>query len=479
MEAVTQSSSFPTLAVSLLPIMTLLAALTVFKMKAWQSAVAAFLVALGCALTCFRGALPAVEIPGVVLSGVAFALCPICLVILAALFVYAVTVESGAMEKIRVMLASISGDRRVLALLIVWGFGNFMEGMAGFGTAVAIPAAILVGVGFDPLKSVLMCLVANTVPTAYGSVGVPLMTLAKESGCDLSSLTWTATLLQLPVAAAGPFLVLLTLDGFAGLRGMWRILLTANAAFLVPWLISARFLGGELPDILGGIGTMVALAAVSGRNGKIDVRECVRSWMPFILVVALLAVNAFLPPSIKRYITPGALILAAGFLGARMQGLKLLPTLKLLFSTARRYLPAFVTICAVLALARVMGEVGMVALIAKALVASAGAYYPLVSAALGGLGGFVTGSGTSSCVLFGRLQADVAASIAVSPEILAAANVMGAGIGKMICPQSIAIGAAAAGIVGTESVIFRKALPWFALIIVFASIITALASFYR
>jgi lactate permease len=303
------------------------------------------------------------------------------------------------------------------------------------------------------------------------------MTLAKESGCDLSSLTWTATLLQLPVAAAGPFLVLLTLDGFSGLKGMWRILLASSAAFLVPWLLSARYLGGELPDILGGIGTMAALAVVSGRNGGINVRECVRSWMPFILVVALLTVNAFLPPSIKRYITPGALILAAGFIGARMQGLKTLHTLKLLCSTARRYFPAFVTICAVLALARVMGEAGMVALVAKALVAAAGAYYPLVSAALGGLGGFVTGSGTSSCVLFGRLQADVAASIAVSPEILAAANVMGAGIGKMICPQSIAIGAAAAGIAGSESVILRKALPWFAAVILLASAITAAAAF--
>ena len=477
METVSQSSSLLTLAVSLAPILTLLAALTVFKMKAYQAAVAAFFVALVCALFRFRGALPAVEIPQVVLFGVAFALCPICLVILAALFVYAVTVESGAMEKIRVMLASISGDRRVLALLIVWGFGNFMEGMAGFGTAVAIPAAILVGVGFDPLKSVLMCLVANTVPTAYGSVGVPLMTLAKESGCNLSSLTWTATWLQLPIAAAGPFLVLLTLDGFAGLKGMWRILLAADAAFLVPWLMSARFLGGELPDILGGIGTMAALAAVSGRKGGMNVRECARAWMPFILVVALLAVNAFLPPEVKRYLTPGALILAAGFLGARMQGLGLPRSFKLLFSTARRYFPAFVTICAVLALARVMGEAGMVALIAEALVAAAGSYYPVVSAALGGLGGFVTGSGTSSCVLFGRLQADVAASIAVSPEILAAANVMGAGIGKMICPQSIAIGAAAAGIAGSESVIFRKALPWFLMIILFASVITAVAAF--
>ena len=147
-----------------------------------------------------------------------FALYPICLVILAALFTYAVTVESGAMEKIRSGLAAVSDDRRVLALLIVWGLGTFMEGMAGFGTAVAIPAAILVGIGFDPMKAVLMCLVANTTPTAFGSVGVPILTLARETGCEESSLFVVTALLELAVTAAGPFLVLLVADGWRGFR---------------------------------------------------------------------------------------------------------------------------------------------------------------------------------------------------------------------------------------------------------------------
>lgn len=476
MNACSVTSSAVELAVSTAPVVTLLAALTVFRLKAHIAASVAFAVAVVSSLVFFRGALAPAALPAAVFSGVSFALCPICFVILSALFVYAVTVESGAMERIRGQLASISDDRRVLALLIVWGFGNFMEGMAGFGTAVAIPAAILVGVGFDPLKAVLMCLVANTTPTAYGSVGVPLMTLARESGCDLRSLTWMTTLLQLPVTAAGPVLVLVVSGGFSALKGMGGRLLTVSAAFLVPWLLAARFAGGELPDVLGGIGVMAALAATSGRrNSATDVRGCVRTWMPFILVVVFLSLNAFLPPSLKRFTTPGALILAAALIGAKVQGVGFAKALALLVGTARRYFPAFVTVCAVLALARVMGEAGMVARIAEAIVAATGSSYPCVSAALGALGGFVTGSGTSSCVLFGRLQADVAAAISVSPEILAAANVMGAGIGKMICPQSIAIGAAAAGITGSESAVFRKALPWFLAVLIPACAVTALA----
>ncbi len=111
--------------------------------------------------------------------------------------------------------------------------------------------------------------------------------------------------------------------------------------------------------------------------------------------------------------------------------------------------------------ARILVKLGFVGAIADALVAGAGAAYPFFAALVGALGGFVTGSGTSSCVLFGRLQADAAAALALSPELLAAANVMGAGIGKMICPQSIAIGAAAGLVGGAEGALFRKALPWF------------------
>ena len=459
---------------ALLPILWLIAALSVLRLKAYQAALSALAVGLAVSLAAFRTGLPPAGMPAAVWGGVAFALHPICLVILAALFTYAVTVASGAMATIRAGLAEITDDRRVQALIIVWGFGNFMEGMAGFGTAVAIPTAILVGVGFDPLKAVLMCLVANTTPTAFGSVGVPLATLAAKSGVEGAALSWTAAWLQSAVTAAGPVMILLVLDGFRALRGMAVHVILAEIAFLAPSLLAARYLGWELPDILGGLATIVALGAYAlrGRRPAGFGRLC-RAALPFVFVVLILGAAAFAPPAFRR--SPGLLVLLAGFLGGLVQRLPPVRLVQILWRTAVDYRAAFVTTCAVLALARVMGDSGMILALAQALVAATGSAYPFVAAGVGALGGFVTGSGTSSCALFGELQANAAEALTVSPTVLAAANVMGAGIGKMICPQSIAIGAAAAGLAGRESQILKKAAPWFVLVAGTACLVTGLA----
>ncbi len=417
------------------------------------------------------------EIFQAAMGGIGFALCPICFVVFAALYTYGVTVESGAMEQIKKGLSGVSNDNRVLALLIAWGFGNFMEGMAGFGTAVAIPAAILVGIGFDPLKAVLMCLVANTTPTAFGSVGVPLLTLAKETNTEVASLAWTTALLQAFVTALGPILVLLVLDGIKGLKGMWGYILVASFGFLIPWLLTAKFLGCELPDVLGGVVVMLAISLVAKRDGATDVKAQLFAWLPFGFVVAILGVNAFLPPTVKQYTTPGALVLVAGFLGGLVQKVTVVRLMRLLGTTFTRYWKAFAKICVILAVARVLVALGWIGAVAQFLVATTGAAYPFFATAVGALGGFVTGSGTNSCVLFGALQADAARALQVAPELLAAANVMGAGIGKMICPQSIAIGAAAAGLVGaSEGTLFRKALPWFLTVVTLACLVTGLAT---
>ena len=462
--------------VSCLPVVWLAVALAVIKLKAWQATASALALGVVLATAFFGDALPPAQIPSVAASGVMFALCPICLVVLAALFTYAVTEESKAMDTIRRGLAEVSDDKRVLALLVVWGFGNFMEGMAGFGTAVAIPAAILVGVGFDPVKSVLMCLVANTTPTAFGSVGVPIMTLASESGADVSSLSWTTALLQSLVTAAGPVLVLLVYDGFRALKGMWKMILVADIAFLAPWLVAARYVGCELPDVLGGLCVMLAIGLSNRRGGFAGVGEQIRAWAPFGFVVAILGVNAFLPPSVKACITPGVLVLAAGFLGGLVQRVPAKRLFVVLWRTLCKYWPAFATICFVLALARVMGSAGMISSMADALVAATGSAYPFAATAVGALGGFVTGSGTSSSVLFARLQVDAANALSASPELFAAANMMGSGIGKLICPQSIAIGSAASGIAGMESGIFKKALPWFLAVAFVASLVAGIAA---
>ena len=277
---------------SCVPVAVLVAALTGLRLPAWKAALAAFAVCVAEALA--MRAAPARDVALCAANGAATGLFPIGLVIVAALFTYAVARDSGAMAEIRAGLSSLSDDRRYLALLIAWGFGNFMEGMAGFGTAVAIPCAIMVGVGFDPMKAVLCCLVANTTPTAFGSVGVPTLVLAKETALDPGRLTSAIAFLQLATTSLSPFLVLLAADGVRGLRERWGLALVADVAFLVPAVAVAATIGCEMPNVFGGIAAMAALAFMGDRS-RIDFRRQAWAWTPFALVVAALGASAALP----------------------------------------------------------------------------------------------------------------------------------------------------------------------------------------
>lgn len=457
------------LAVAAAPILVLVAMLAVCKRPAYEAALAA--LATGAALAMGVLGLPLKSFLLCTLGGAKTGLFPIGLVIVAALFTYAITEETGAIVEIRSGLSRLSSDPRFFALLVAWGFGNFMEGMAGFGTAVAIPCAILVGAGFDPVKAVLCCLVANTTPTAFGSVGVPTMVLAGETALELSRLSAVIALLQLAATALSPFFILFIVDGFRGLREKWALALIADVAFLVPWVLCAATLGCELPNIAGGIVTMAVLALM-GDFRKLDGKKQAWAWLPFLVVVAVLGVSAALPKAYK--LSPGILILAAAGLGGLGQKLKPARLAVLLIKTVRKYFLALLTICMVLALAKTMGEAGMTATLAAALVKAAGSAYAAVATLVGSLGGFVTGSGTSSNVLFGALQASVGASQA-EKFLFAAANVMGAGIGKMLCPQSIVLGCAAAGLAGSESLVMKRAFRYFVPVLAVASAATVVA----
>ena len=287
----------------------------------------------------------------------------------------------------------------------------------------------------------------------------------------------TAVFLQLFVTALGPFLILLVLDGWKGLRGAVRLALMADAAFLVPWLLSARLLGPELPDILGGLSVLIVVSLWE-RKGRLacDLKAQVKAWAPFGFVVLFLGAAALLPAAAKRYAPSGVLILLAGFLGGASQGLSFGRMCRVLKKTLVSYWTAFATIVFVLVLARVMTVAGMVATLADSLVAATGSAYPFFAPVVGALGGFVTGSGTSACVLFGPLQAGAAAKLGVAPDLLAAANVMGAGIGKMICPQSVAIGTAAALVADRAGDAFKRMLPWFFAVLLLACLVVCVSA---
>ena len=497
--------------IALAPIIWLIIALSGIKMAGYKACGIALVIA---AILGFAGwKESALDVGSAALEGALNALWPICLVIIAALFTYNLTLETGAMERIKSMLSGVSMDQRVLLLLIGWGFGNFMEGMAGFGTAVAIPAGILVALGMDPIQVVLACLVANSTPTAFGSVGVPTVTLSSVVNMDVSALSWNTAVIEALLMFLTPFFMVIILGkGVKALKGSIGLVLVAALSFTVPAVLTGMFLGPELPDIIGSICCMAAiilyakakggrqvpqqfLAAKAEGQEEFSFGEGLRAWSPFILIFLFLLFTSSIFPaihdplsSIKTAVTiytgegasplsfswintPGVLIFIAAMIGGIVQKASGKTMWKVFLHTVKSNWKTVFTICSVLATAKIMSHSGMTSDIAAFLVVAAGVYFPFISPLIGALGAFITGSGTSTCVLFGGMQAQTAAAIGVNPSWLASANTLGAGIGKMVCPQSIAIGAAAVEKTGSESLLLRKVFPWCLLYVILAGLL--------
>lgn len=532
---------------SILPILWLVIALCVLKMAGWKACGLAAVISAVVGIACF-GMAP-VNALSAVGEGVLNALWPICIVIIAALFVYNLTLETGAMERIKSMLSSVSSNRMVILLLIGFAFGNFMEGMAGFGTAVAIPAGILIAMGFDPVPTLIACLVINSTPTGFGSVGVPTTTMMGITGIPAIAISGMIAGMQFVITFAGPFvMVAIVGKGIKAIKENLGIILLASLSFCLPQFVAAYFIGPELPDILGAVVSMICIvvvallhekksgakeASVTGAatasgageasetgattakatsgnkvagddslsnkasetaGAKFTMKEGLVAWSPFILIFVILLFTSSLIPviheplaTVKSTISvytgknsgsltfywldcPGVKIILAGLIGGLIQGASIGTILKIFGKTLKDNVKTIFTICSVLATAKIMGYSGMISAIAVILVKVTGQFYPAISPFVGMIGGFVTGSGTSTTVLFGGLQTETATAIGVNKTWLASANIVGGGIGKMISPQNIAIGCAASGLGGQESKILNKTIPYAACYIIVAGI---------
>lgn len=480
---------------ALLPIIWLVTALCGLHMEAHKASLGALVVAAFCALVGWK--MTVVNAATAALEGFAMALWPIVIVIIAAVFTYNLTVHTGAMEKIKAMLCSVSSDMRVLVILIGWCFGNFLEGMAGFGTAVAIPASMLAALGVNPVTAILACLLANGLPTMFGSIGIPTATLATITGIDPISLAFTQALQAFPFVLVTPLLMVGILGGKRAMKGMVPVALIAGISFGLPEIAAARFIGTDLPDIVGAVCALVITAAyclhhkgaevpdeyrleIAGTDERISVRDAVTAWCPFILIfVVLLATSKIVPfihdplSSFKSVVniyagdptatltfswvnTPGVLIFLCGIAGGIIQGCPFGEMLGVLRDTVKQMSKTIITMLGVLGCAKIMGYSGMIASVATFFVGTLGGFYPLVAPLLGALGTFVTGSGTSSEVLFGNVQLHAAQTLGINETWLVAANSLGTSAGKMIAPQSIAIGCASCGLAGKDGEILGK-----------------------
>ena len=467
---------------TLLPIVWLIIALAVLKMPGHRACLIALLLTAVLALTLWK--MPPVDCLTSALEGFAAALWPIILVIIAAIFTYNLSLRTGAMDVIKRMLSNVSGDRRVIILLIGWCFGGFLEGMAGFGTAVAIPAGMLAGMGMDPVLSCLVCMLANAFPTAFGSVGIPTTTLVSVTGLDAIPLAFTTVVEMAPFMILMPFLMVIAGGGgVKALKGVVGITLVAGLSFVVPELAVSYFLGPELTVVVGSV---VSLAWTMSP---------VVAFLPFLLIFVLLLLTSKLVPPVNSFLaqfassfkistaesagltsfswvnTPGVVIFVAAIIGGVVQKAGARLMWETFLATLKQMSRTIVTIMAVLAVAKIMTYSGMISDMAGLFVSITGVFYPFVSPIIAAIGAFVTGSGTNTEVLLGRLQSEAATAIGASPYWLAAANSVGAGIGKILSPQCIATAVAAVGLVGQDSKVLSAVLKWAILMLVLACIL--------
>jgi lactate permease len=486
------------------PIIFIFWALIIKKMKGYQASLIAIAIATVIAILVYG--MPVKLAVLSIAHGALYGLFPICWLVIMSVFLFNLTVKSGQFEIIKHFMASITSDRRLQALLIAFSFGSFLEGTAGFGAPVAITAAMLVGLGFNPLYASGICLIANTAPVAFGSIGIPITVASQVSGIPEMPISQMVGRTLPILSIILPFYLVTIIAGFKKAKEVLPAVLVSGVSFALLQYVSSNFLGPSLPDVIAGLGSIVCLmvflrfwkpktiwrfANEPAPTLNTDITytggQILRAWSPFIVLTIMViawgmqpikdALNSLglfqfevpglhnviqdkdgslLPKVFKfNYLSAaGTAILIADLVAIPMIGLKYSDGAKVFAATLNQLKFPVLTIAAVLGFAYIVNDSGITLTLAEVL-ANTGYLFPFFAPVLGWLGVFITGSDTSANALFSKLQYATATSIGVDPVVTVAANVSGGVVGKMISPQSIAVAAAAGDLVGQESQLFR------------------------
>jgi lactate permease len=527
------------------PIVLLLVTLAVFEWKAQWAALAGLAAAL--LVSVAINGMPVQSAAATAIYGAAYGLFPIGWIILNAVFLYNLSVTTGQFEIVKASVARLSADRRIQALLVAFSFGAFIEGAAGFGTPVAITAALLMGLGFTPLYAAGLSLIANTAPVAYGAIGTPILTLGAVTGIDADVLSAMAGR-QLPIVSLiVPAWLVATMSGWRGLKGVWPAVLVSGGSFAIVQFLWSNFVGPELVDIVGGLVSLALTALFCmwwrprdlwdfERAGPDDAATpaampaysraaTTRAWMPWLFLSVFVTlwgagpIKAFLgggPAGFRTYqetgrapaphpvLSPafdvaglhrmvfrehpvepdavereriddpgyrakraeaarftfnwlsatGTAILFAALATAIYLRVPAGQLLQVALMTLVRMRAPLMTIAFMLSLGFVTRYGGTDATLGLAFTKT-GVLYPFFAAMLGWLGVALTGSDTSSNVLFGSLQKITAQQLGLDPVLITTANSTGGVMGKMVDAQSIVVSTAATNQHGQEGRILR------------------------
>ncbi|WP_409305090.1 L-lactate permease [Peribacillus sp. SCS-155] len=533
--------------VAVVPILYFFWALAVKRMKGYIAGLTTLLLALVLAVVAFG--MPASMAVMSATHGAVYGILPIGWIIISSVFLYKLTVKTGQFDIIRNSVISLTEDRRLQALLVAFSFGAFLEGAAGFGAPVAISAALLVGLGFNPLYAAGLCLIANTAPVAFGAIGAPILALEGPTGISALEISKMVGR-QLPfLSVVIPFYLIVIMAGFKKAMEVMPAILVTGVSFAVTQFLSSNYLGPELPDILSALVSLLALGiflrfwkpksifrfsaeqemAAALAEKQPDVKptytagQIFKAWSPFLVLTGVITVWGI--PSIKlalggHYEGTNPILTAVNSIG---HALSFVPNVPLLnnkvINAAGDPVPAFyklellaaagtavlisavitkfivkiswrdwvatfgetlnelkypiITIASVVGYAYVTNASGMSTSMGMTL-AKTGFLFPFFSPILGWLGVFITGSDTSSNLLFGNMQKVTATSIGMDPVLALAANSSGGVTGKMISPQSIAVACAAVGIAGKESDLLRFTFKHSIILVILIGVMTFL-----
>jgi lactate permease len=494
--------------VAAIPVVVLLGTLAVLKWHAHNAALAGLAAALAVAIGAFH--MP----PSMALAtagfGAAYGLLPIGWIVLNVIFLYQLTNDRGLFTVLRESITHVTDDRRLQLLLVAFSFGAFFEGASGFGTPVAVTGAILMGLGFTPLAASGLSLIANTAPVAFGALGTPVIALHNVTDIDLLKLSAMIGR-QLPFfSVIVPFWLVWAFAGFRGMLGVWPAILVAGLAFAIPQFLVSNYHGPWLVDVVAAVTSMGALALflkawTPATVWRLDTDTpgadtatrpsralVLRAWTPWLILSVLVFVWGLpqtktwldglslvripvpglhdlvqrVPPVVAAPRTEPAIfainwlsatgtgIFIASLIAGLVMGCSIGEMVRTYWRTLKLVKFSLITIAAMMAVGYTTRYSGVDATLGLAF-AQTGFFYPFFGAMLGWLGVALTGSDTSSNVLFGSLQKITAEQLGLSPTLMAAANSSGGVMGKMIDAQSIVVASTATRWYGHEGEILR------------------------
>jgi len=461
--------------------------------------------------------------------GFIYAVWPVLWIVLSGLWLYNLTQDTGKFDLLRCwMEENASGDACIQAILVAFCLGALLEGSAGFGAPVAVTACLLAGLGFEPRRAVIVALIANTAPVAFGALGIPIVALAGVTGLDLPRLSAMVGR-QLPfLSFILPAYLVWTVAGGKGLRRTWPAALVGGGPFALAQFTVSNLWGPYAADVIAASTSIAALAAflrfwspsvakqktlgeaspvllADSRRATLSPKQVFAAWMPWVMLSVVMILWSYLKllpkgqvlipiPNLHNSILitlyqkpysaiysfqplgAGTAVLVSTVFTALCFGVSVQVFLRSGLKTLRQLRLPGLTVMVIVGLAYLYNYSGM-AYTLGATVARVGPVFPLVSSYLGWFTCFLSGSDTASNVLFGNLQVAAAHQLHLSPVLLAATNSSGAVAGKMISPQNIAIGVTTVGLIGQEGKILRATF-WHSILLAALLGLVALAQAY-